>query len=153
MEPREFVDKELQIIGIMFKTQKEIYPMVVLIKDNERFQIPFSYKNAAHKEIVSQGIKDLVKKSEPDVVVFMAEAWSKIIKDKLDRIPLGISPNDPDKHEILIVQIEFQSGEKFSAEAQIIREGQETHLAPFMYADSSMSMGGFMDFFPIKRVN
>jgi hypothetical protein len=153
MEPREFVAKELKMVELMFTTQKEIYPMVVLIKDNERFAVPVSYKNAAHKDIVSQGIKDLVKGSEPDIVIYMAEAWTKIIKDKLDRLPTGIAPNDPDKYEIIVVQIEFKSGEKFGAEAKIIREEQKVYLEPFKLIDADFSMGRFVDFFPIKRVN
>jgi hypothetical protein len=153
MEPRDFVSNELKIIEQMFNIQKEIYPMVVLIKNDERFNVPVSYKNTAHKDIVSQGIKDLVKGSEPDIVIYMAEAWTKIIKDKLDRIPTGIASNDPDKYEIIVVQIEFKSGEKFGAEAKIIREGEKAHLDSFKLMDADFSMGRFVDFFPIKRVN
>jgi hypothetical protein len=115
--------------------------------------VPVSYKNAAHKDIVSQGIKDLVKGSEPDIVIYMAEAWAKVIVDKSDRIPIAIAPNDPDKYEILVVQIEFRSGEKFGAEAKIIRKEQEVHLEPFRIMDADFSMGRFVDFFPVKRVN
>lgn len=153
MEPREFVDKELKMVELMFIAQKEIYPMVTLIKENERHPMPVSYRNAAHKDIVSQGIKDLVKKFEPDVVVYMAEAWTKIIKDKFDRIPIAIAADDPDKYEILCVQIEFKTGEKFGAEAKIIRAENKVHLEPFTVKESDWTMGRFVDFFPVKRVN
>ena len=153
MEPREFVDQELKVIEEIFRVQKEIYPMVVLVKDNDRYQIPISYQNTAHKDIVSQGIKDLVKKSEPDIVIYVAEAWAKILNSKEDRIPLAGISTDPNRYEIIIVQIEFKSGEKFGAEARIIRESGDVKLAPFRIMDTNHSMGRFVDFFPIKRTN
>jgi hypothetical protein len=153
MEPREFVNTELKLIEHMFNIQKEIYPTVVLIKDNEHHPMPVSYRNAVHKDIVSQGIKDLVKKFEPDVVVYMAEAWTKIIRDKSDRIPIAIAADDPDKYEILCVQIEFKTGEKFGAEAKIIRKEDRVLLEPFTVKESDWTMGRFVDFFPIKQVN
>lgn len=153
MEPREFVDQELKIIEGIFFARKQINPMVILIKDDRRYPMPVSYQNTAHKEIVSQGIKDLVKRSEPDVVVYMAEAWTKFIKNNLDRIPTSILPSDLDKEEIIAVQIEFKSGEKFGAEARIIREGKNIHLGPFRVVDAMWSMGRFVDFFPVTRTN
>src|SRR6516225_4205769 len=97
MEPREFVEQELALIRQVFEMQKEIYPMVILVKDDRRFQMPVYFHSSAQKDIVAQGIKDLVKKSEPDVVVYMAEAWVKFIKNKEDR-------TDKDKMEALEVQ-------------------------------------------------
>lgn len=153
MEAREFVDLELKIVERIFLERKELNPMVVLIKNDERFGIPVHYENAAHKEIVSQGIKDLVKRFEPDVVVYMAEAWAKFIKNKFDRIPTSILPSDLEKYEIVCVQIEFKSGEKFGAEAMIIREGQGVRLGQFRVVDAMWSMGRFVDFFPVTRTN
>lgn len=153
MEPREFVDQELKIIEGIFFARKQINPMVILIKDDRRYPMPVDYQNTAHKEIVSQGIKDLVKRSEPDVVVYMAEAWTKFIRGNIDRIPTSILPSDLDKEEIVAVQIEFKSGEKFGAEARIIREGRNVHLGPFRILNADLSMGRFVDFFPVKRVN
>src|ERR1700758_3695723 len=94
--PKDFVDIELKIINKIFEFQKEIYPMVVLIKDDKRYQIPVQYSSSAQKDIISQGIKDLVKTSEPDIVVYVAEAWTKVIQTKLDRLPVSLS-NDPDR--------------------------------------------------------
>jgi hypothetical protein len=153
MEPREFVDIELKLIQRLFSIQKEVYPMVVLVKNDDRYQIPVQFQNAAHKDIVSQGIKDLVKRSEPDVVIYMAEAWVKVIKTKFDRIITSITPADLEKFEIVCVQIEFKSGEKYSAEAKIIREDRKVKLEPFEFMNVDMSMGRFMDFFPIGKTN
>jgi hypothetical protein len=153
MEPREFVNQELKIIEGIFFARKQINPMVILIKDDRRYPMPVNYQNTAHKEIVSQGIKDLVKRSEPDVVVYMAEAWTKFIRGNLDRLPTSILPTDLDKEEIIAVQIEFKSGEKFGAEARIIREGNRAYLEPFKVLDASLSMGRFVDFFPVRRIN
>jgi hypothetical protein len=153
MEPHEFVEQELKLIHQVFDIQKEIYPMVILIKDDKRYQVPISYTSAAHKDIVSQGIKDLVKRSDPDVVIFAAEAWTKIIRDKNDRIPIAVSPSDPDKIEILVVQIEFRSGEKFGCEARIIQHQDTRLLDKWKIMDCDRSMGRFVDFFPIKRLN
>jgi len=155
MEPREFVEHELKVISTLFQIQKELYPMVVLIKNDERFKIPVSYNNDAHKDIVSQGIKDLVKKSEPDIVIYMAEAWVKFIRAKWDRLPW--TAQGAEKHEIVIVQIEFKSGERFTCEAKIIRDpknpDRQVYLDKFEYGQDDMSMGRFVDFFPAKRLN
>jgi hypothetical protein len=153
MEPREFVETELKVIHQLFDEMKEIYPMVVIVKDDKRYQVPVSYKTSAHKDIVSQGIKDLVKRSDPDIVIYVAEAWTKVIRDKMDRIPVAISAMDPDKYEIVVVQIEFRSGEKFGCEAKIFTEGSKRWLDKFEFIQSDFSMGRFVDFFPIKRMN
>ena len=121
MEPREFVEMELKVLHELFDAQKEIYPMVVIIKGDNRYQVPVHYENAAHKDIVAQGIKDLVKRSEPDIVIYVAEAWTKVIRNKFDRIGGGIYAHDPDKYEIVVVQIEFKTGEKFECEAKILK--------------------------------
>ncbi len=152
MEPREFVEQELVLINQLFDVQKEIYPMAVLVKGDDRYQIPVHYSSSAHKDIVSQGIKDLVRRAEPDVVVYVAEAWMKIIRNKSDRLPWN-SADDPDKIEIVNVQIEFKTGEKFGCTARINREDGPVHLDKFEINNDDFSMGRFVDFFPIKRTN
>lgn len=153
MEPREFVERELMIIGAMFNIQKELYPQVVLIKDDKRFPMPVNFPNSARKDIISQGIKDLVRTSEPDIVVFMAEAWMKIITTEVVRKQINFEATDPDKIEIIAVQIEFKTGEKFGCEARIIRDEYGTRLGEFKITNSDISMGRFIDFFPIGRLN
>jgi hypothetical protein len=152
MEPREFVEHELQVINTLFSMQKEVYPTVILVKNDKRYQIPVHYSNAAHKDIVSQGIKDLVKKAEPDIVVYVSEAWMKVIRNKQDRLPWNLA-NDPDRIEIVIVQIEFKTGEKFGCQAKIIRDDGPPHLNKFEINKDDFSMGRFVDFFPVKRLN
>ena len=153
MEPREFVDQELNLISAMFAVQKEIYPMAVLVKDDKRYGIPVRYENAAHKDIVSQGIKDLVKASEPDIVIYMAEAWVIVIKDKSDRLSLPVPSKHPDRTEIVVVQIEFKTGEKFGCQAQILRDHGTPRLDKFEVLVTDVTMGRFVDFFPVYRTN
>jgi hypothetical protein len=150
--PRAFVDFELQLVNKMFNEQKEIYPLFVIVKGTERFLVPVVFKNEVHKEIVAQGIKDLVKKAEPDVVVYIAEAWVVIVRNKLDRMPI---PNrDPNRIEVVTVIIEFKTGEKFGCEARIVREiGLPPRLENFKVHDNHLGMGRFCDFFPITQVN
>jgi hypothetical protein len=154
MDPREFVDQELSLISAMFAIQKVVKPMVVLIKDDKRFAVPVYYQNIAHKEIVAQGIKDLVKNSEPDVVIYMAEARTKIIQGITSELPSSISPHDPQAWEIVNVQIEFRTGEKFGCDAKINRDQGITRLEKFEVHDATRSIGRFADFFPItKKLN
>lgn len=151
LAPRDFVDIELKIVEKMFEAQKEIYPQFIIIKNDERAIVPVYFSSSARKDIIAQGIKDLVKKSEPDVVVYMAEAWVMMVKEKFDR--LLVTPKHPDRIEIVFVQIEFKTGEKFGCEARIKRLGTETQLEKFEIMDASTSMGRFCDFFPISRAN
>jgi hypothetical protein len=153
MEPREFVEMELKVLHELFDAQKEIYPMVVIIKGDNRYQVPVHYENAAHKDIVAQGIKDLVKRSEPDIVIYVAEAWTKVIRNKFDRIGGGIYAHDPDKYEIVVVQIEFKTGEKFECEAKILKYNKKRLLDKWEIDDSGWGMGRFVDFFPVKQLN
>jgi hypothetical protein len=153
MEPREVVDQELSIISATFAVQKAIEPMAVLIKDDRRFGVNAYYENDAHKEIVSQGIKDLVKRSDPDIVIYMAEAYTKVIKGKRGVIPARISPSDLEAIEVVTVQIEFKTGEKYGCDARIKRDRGVVRLERFEVHDASMAFGRFMDFFPIGRTN
>jgi hypothetical protein len=151
MEQHEFIEQELKIVSHMFDVQKAIYPMAVLVKDDTRYQIPVTFQNNAHKDIVSQGIKDLVKKSEPDVVVYVAEAWMLAITSTSDRLP--IPSRHPDRIEIVAVQIEFKTGEKFGCQARILRGNGQPRLDKFEVLRDDTSMGRFCDFFPIGRTN
>jgi len=153
MTPKEFVDQELSLISAMFAVQRVIEPMAVLIKDDQRFGVNAYYENDAHKEIVSQGIKDLVKRSDPDVVVYMAEAYTKVIKGKPGKIPSRILPSDLEAIEIVTVQIEFRTGEKYGCDAKIYRDQNIPRLGIFEIHQTDMTFGRFMDFFPIGRVH
>lgn len=153
MEPLQFVEQELQLISKLFNQQKALNPMVVLVKGDKRYLIPAVYNNTAQKDIVSQGIKDLVKKAEPDIVIYVAEAWMVSIPQEeiFKRI---ISPSkSPDKVEIVVVQIEFKTGEKFTQFAKINRNGIQVILDDFKAAGTDLSAGRFMDFFPPTKLN
>jgi hypothetical protein len=153
LEPQEFVQQELRNINNLFSKQKEIYPMVVLIKEGRRHLIPVYYENDAHKDIVSQGIKDLVKRAEPDIVIYMSEAWMITVKDKFERLHIPRPKDHPDKVEILVVHIEFKTGEKFGCQANILRNTNPPCLSKFEIFNADLSAGRFIDFYPQKRVN
>ena len=156
IDPNKFVEQELAVISYMFTQQKEIYPMITLVKDGKRFPIPLHYRDDEQKEIVSIGIKTLVKDKEPDVVIYIAEAWDIIIKNKMDRLDFIPRPTyHPDRVEQVIAQIEFKTGEKYGCYANIIRDGPMPRLEKFIMNDNSrnMSMGRFCDFYPIERTN
>ena len=130
--------------------------MVTLIEGDRRFPIPLHYRDDEQKEIVSIGIKNLVKERKPDVVIYIAEAWAVIIKDKIDRLDFIPRPTyHPGRVEQVIAQIEFKTGEKFGCYANIIRDGPNPRLEKFITNDQSrnMSMGRFCDFYPIGRTN
>ncbi|HEY1249065.1 MAG TPA: hypothetical protein VGE97_08770 [Nitrososphaera sp.] len=152
MTPRELVDAELGLINLMFEKQHEIYPMCVIVKDHERYLIPVSLPNNARKDVIAQGIRDLVKRSNPDIVIFVAEAWVTIVKSKLDR--MQIPPYSHEKVEMISAHIEFKTGEKYGCEARIIREpGKLPRLEKFDVTDGKYDMGRFCDFFPIERTH
>jgi hypothetical protein len=146
MNTQEILEQELKNIEDHFKAAKEIYPTVIMIKDDNRFLFPASSQSSVQKDIVSQGIKDLVKKSDPDVVIYFAEAWMAPIRMKQDRL-IPISRAD-DKVEILLVHIEFKTGEKYSRLAHILRNGPEAKLSSFENLGVDLTSGRFMDFFP-----
>jgi hypothetical protein len=152
MTPHEHVMLELKIINKMFDELKVIQPMVVFIKDDNRIAVAAEFHSDIHKDIVSQGIKDLVAKSEPDVVIYVAEAWAVTL-------PSGFFQNYPrpadhkDRVEIICAQIEFKTGEKYSCSAKILREGGNARLDKFEISKGGMTMGRFVDFFPVKNVN
>jgi hypothetical protein len=152
MTPRELVDQELILIEKTFNMQKVLNPMVVFIKDNHRSIIMAEFHNDAHKDMVSQGIKDLVKINGPDIVIYSAEAWSTVVKEYKE----GVTPRPayhPDRIEIVVAQIEFKTGEKYSCQAKILREKGKAWLDKFDVMQGGMSMGRFVDFFPITRMN
>jgi hypothetical protein len=151
--PREFVDIELKLIEKVFDQTHVLRPMIIIVKDNDRYVIPASFQNDLHKDIVSQGIKDLVKKADPDIVIYSAEAWSATLDEYID----GVTPpasQQPNRVEIIAAQIEFKTGEKYSCQARILRHGdQPPRLDKFEVSTGGMSMGRFVDFFPIGKTN
>jgi len=153
MTPREFVDQELSLVAATFAIAKVIRPMVVLVKDGERYAVPAMFQNAAHKEIVAQGIKDLVRTSRPDVVVYMAEARMKVVQSLISELPTSISQYDDAAIEVVSVVIEFKTGEKFDCDAKITRTLGIPRLEKFKVSDGKFTAGRFADFFPVGRLN
>jgi hypothetical protein len=153
MTPSEFVTQELGLIRQTFDQLKVLNPMVVFIKDDRRTIIGVEFHNDAHKDVMSEGIKELVKRSMPDIVIYSAEAWMAVMKEYKE----GITPpprNHPDRIEIVVVRVEFKTGEKYDCSAKILREKGKAWLDKFdINPDGGMSMGRFVDFYPVRRMN
>lgn len=147
-----FITIELVLLSSLFEVQKGINPFAIIVKGEDRFLVPLTYKNATHKDIVSQGLKDLVRTMEPDAIVYAAEAWIKLVKSVNDEMPTSLA-DDPDRGEILMVQIEFKSGEKYSCMANIIREKEDVKLSQFDIKSSEPISGRFCDFYPPRTLN
>jgi hypothetical protein len=153
MTPSEFVNQELGLIRQTFDQLQVLNPMVVFVKDDRRVIIAAEFHNDAHKDMVSEGIKELVKRSEPDIVVYSAEAWAATVKNYKEGVTIRPSYH-PDRIEIVVVQIEFKTGEKYDCSAKILREKGKARLDKFdINPDGGMSMGRFVDFFPVTRMN
>jgi hypothetical protein len=150
--PREFVDQEIMLIEHVFKCQHVVHPMVIFVKDDKRSAVMAEFRNDLHKQILSDSIKELVKRSMPDIVIYAAEAWVAVVPDYIEGVTLRPMYH-PDRFEVVIVHIEFKTGEKYDCQAKIIRERGEPHLSKFEVLPGGMSMGRFVDFYPITRMN
>jgi hypothetical protein len=150
--PREFVDRELMLMEHVFNEQNVVHPMVVFVKNNQRSGIMVEFRNDLHKEILSESIKELVKRSDPDIVIYAAEAWTVTvpISEYTERTRAF---NNPNRIEVVVVRIEFKTGEKYDCEAKIIRERGKPRLSKFEVLPGGMSMGRFVDFYPVTRTN
>jgi hypothetical protein len=152
MTPREFVDQELMLMEHLFNQQNVVHPMVVFVKDGQRSGVMAEFRNDLHKEILSQSIKELVKRSDPDIVIYAAEAWA--VNIPISEYTEGIRAfNHPDRIEVIIVHIEFKTGEKYDCQANVIREKGKPRLSKFEVLPGGMSMGKFVDFYPVTRTN
>jgi hypothetical protein len=149
MTPSEFVTQELGLIEKTFNQLQVLNPIVVFVKDDRRTIIGVEFHSDAHKDMMSEGIKELVKRSEPDIVIYSAEAWMIVAK--------GVTPrpsHHPNRIEIVIARIEFKTGEKYDCSAKILREKGKAWLDKFdINPDGGMSMGRFVDFYPVTRMN
>jgi hypothetical protein len=152
LTPREFVDQELMLMTHVFNQQTVVHPMVFFVKDGKRSAFIAEFRNDLHKQMLSDGIKELVKRSEPDMVIYSAEAWAAYVPEYIE----GVTPrpiNQPNRIEIVIVHIEFKTGEKYDCQAKIIREKGKAHLDKFEILPGGLSMGRFVDFYPVTRTN
>lgn len=150
MTPKEFVDFELRIVENVFNKAQVLHPMVVFVKDNLRSIITAEFRNDAHKDVLSQGIKELVKKADPDIVIYSCEAWAVNVKDPNEDTQPAYHPN---RSEVAVVRIEFKTGEKYDCQAKILRQKGQARLDKFEVLPGGLSMGRFVDFFPITKMN
>jgi hypothetical protein len=149
--PRELVNNELKVVGQIFAQRKIIQPMVVLIKQGARSLWPLAFENSYEKEVLSELIKTLVSRSMPDTVVYMAEAWMAAVANLEEYRKSPRIKERADRKEIVMVQIEFKTGEQFSCIADIIRNGDAAWLGKFTIEDKNFGTGRFMDFFPRNK--
>jgi hypothetical protein len=151
MTLHETIDHAIRIVTKLFNDCKYIDTFCILIKDGREAYIPVKFSNDAQKEIISAGIKELVKISDPDTVVYASEAWARIVPKEEDLTNLIPPREHKDRVEIVMMQIEFRTGEKFGCSADIIRSELDTKLGEFKIYDAKHSMGRFVDFYPIKE--
>ena len=152
MTPRRLVELELKLANMMFDQLKVIHPMVVFVKGEQRAMMPAEFHSELDKDQLAQTVRELVKRSEPDCVVYIAEAWA-VISTK-EEVEKGLRPmHHPNREEIVFLQIEFKTGEKYSCEARIVREKGEARLDKWNVKSDAFSVGRFVDFYPIGRTN
>ena len=127
--------------------------MAVLVKEDRRTMMLLPFNNEIQKDLASAALKDLVIRADPDIVVFVAEAWSAYVKLEELKNPNYTRPSErKDEMEIVAVQIEFKTGEKYSCHADIVRNGDSVELKEFEVIADQNSMGKFVDFYPPKSV-
>jgi len=148
MNPKQFAEQELKKITEAFNEQGMIDTAVYFFKDDNRFAIPVTFNNEAQKVAVEQGVKDMVKRAMPDTVIYVSEAWAAWLNDD-PRMPT----DRPDRIEVVVVQIEFKTGEKYGCAADIIRNGGNIHLGEFKIVEGEQAQGLFTDFYPPSSVN
>lgn len=145
-ELRKFIDDELSLVREFFSRQGSFHPMAVFIKEGHRIicDLP-PFNNSIEKDMISMELKRLVRDMMPDTVIMIAEAWS----GELDQH--GEMPKN--RREIVHVQIEFRTGEKYCGDADIIRGPGKPSLGPWTVEDTSRDSGRFVDFFPPKHLH
>jgi len=147
---RKFIDDELALVREVWTRQgNTLAAMAVFIVEDKRIicELP-AVHNDLTKNIVSIGLKDLVRNVMPDAVIMMTEAWIAPL-DTSELMP----KSHPKRREVIHVQIEFKTGEKYSGAAEITREGGKVNLGPWDIVISCELGGRFMDFYPPKRVH
>jgi hypothetical protein len=151
MTIQETIDHAIGLITNFFNKFKYLNAFCLLIKNDKITCVPLSFSNDIQKDIMSAGIKELVKRSDPDTVVYACEAWS-IHASKEEDLDMMIRPSErQDRVEIVMIQIEFRTGEKFGCSADIIRTESSARLGDFKIMDAKYSMGRFADFYPVAE--
>jgi hypothetical protein len=151
MTTRDVINHALGNVRDLFNVRKGIGAFCVIMKDDRETFIPVSFSNDAQKDMVSMGIKDLVKRSNPDAVVYASEAWSRILSKEESLTNITRPSEHKDRVEMVMVQIEFRTGEKFGCSAKIIRTGSDVRLSDFEIFDAQNTMGRFVDFYPVAE--
>jgi len=151
--PRDIVDVELDAVRVLFDAQKEIFPMCVFIHGTEHTMMPLMFSNDYEKDLASDVIRRIVKEQKPDGVIYMSEAWALVLKTDKPPKELPRPSKHKDRIEVVIVTIEFKTGEKFSCQARILREQNKVTLSEFDVSEDQTLMGRFTDFFPPERTH
>ena len=147
MDIQKLVTDELYLIRELFNKQMRLLAYLVLIKEEQRFLVPVSFKDDEHKDVVGQGMRDLVREVMPDVVIFTSEVWISKLDMKAYKEGRMIREAN-DRQEAVQVLFEFKTGERFLKCAHIMRTGELARLARFEDWDYKTLTGRFVDFFP-----
>jgi hypothetical protein len=150
MKTPDTVNHVVKIVTDLFNQYEGINSFCMIIKDDRESYVPIIFSNDFQKDVMSAGIKELVKRFDPDTVAYASEAWG-ITSSKREDIENVIPSQHKDRVEMVIIQIEFRTGEKFGCSAKIIRTEQGVKLGEFDISDSKFSMGRFVDFYPIAE--
>lgn len=147
MNQREQIDLELYLIGELFDALEGINPMFVTMRGTEREIVPVLFRNDFEKDIVSEALKRLVEATQPDYVVYASEAWSAAYPK--GQFPKGTPrpSQNPNREEVLIVQIEFKTGETYGCCAKIIRDEKTVKLSEFKVNKIAIQTGRFANFY------
>jgi hypothetical protein len=146
MTPQEIVREELATITRVFNVENEMDTFFVLVNEDFHVSLPVIFTNAVEKDHASIRLRQLTAEAMPDYVIYVSEAWTVCVEEK-DK---DILPSEhPDRVEIILVTIEFKTGEQFLCTANIKRENDSVQLEEFEIKPNPRSnTGRFMNFYP-----
>jgi hypothetical protein len=146
MTPQEIVQEELAIITRFFNREKEMDTIFILVNDDFHVSLPVIFNNTTEKDHASIRLRQLTAEAMPDYVIYVSEAWTVCVEDEDKDIP----PSEhPDRIEIVLVTIEFKTGEQFLCTANIKRDNDTVQLEEFQVKPNPRSnTGRFMNFYP-----
>jgi hypothetical protein len=145
--PQTIVKTELAIIKQVFDEEGKLDTTFVVVQDGAHISIPLILMPSTDRDRVSKTLRDLTAQVMPDFVIYISEAWCAIVSDNKCDLPPS---KHPDRVEIVIVTIEFKTGERFLCTANIKRENNTARLEEFeIKTDLSLgTTGRFMNFYP-----
>jgi len=152
IDTKRFVDAELMLVRKLFDTRKEVVPMFVLVRGARHDMVPVMFADDNEKDAVADAVREIVKTIEPDIVLFMCEAWTYQAKEYDPQTSIRPSLHK-DRVEVVTVTVEFKTGEKYMCMANIKRSKDKVSLGEFSVTDGQQNVGRFADFYPPKALH